>query len=65
VFYIISLTVQQNYFSDPYPAKILDLSAKAFFPYFLGLSLLSIRFKKGIEENVKVGDNDKHRMIMM
>jgi len=30
-FYMIIL-VQQNYFSDPYPAKILDLSAKPFFP---------------------------------
>jgi len=26
------LIVQQNYFSDLYPAKILDLSAKPFFP---------------------------------
>jgi len=25
--------VQQNYFSDLYPAKILDFSAKPFFPY--------------------------------
>jgi len=24
--------VQQNYFSDLYPAKILNLSAKPFFP---------------------------------
>jgi len=31
-FYIIILIVQQNYFSDLYPAKILDLSAKPFFP---------------------------------
>jgi len=31
-FYIIILIVQQNYFSDPYPTKILDLSAKPFFP---------------------------------
>jgi len=31
LFYIIILIVQQNYFSDLYPAKILDLSAKAFF----------------------------------
>jgi len=30
-FYII-LIVQQNYFSDLYPAKILDLSAKLFLP---------------------------------
>jgi len=28
---IIILMVQQNYFSDLYPAKILDLSAKSFF----------------------------------
>jgi len=27
------LTVQQDYFSDLYPAKILDLSAKLFFPH--------------------------------
>jgi len=27
-----NLIVQQNYFSDLYPAKILDLSAKPFFP---------------------------------
>jgi len=26
------LIVQQNYFSDLYPAKILNLSAKSFFP---------------------------------
>jgi len=26
------LIVQQNYFSVLYPAKILDLSAKSFFP---------------------------------
>jgi len=26
------LIVQQNYFSDLYPAKILNLSAKPFFP---------------------------------
>jgi len=31
-FYIIILMVQQNYFSDLYSAKILDLSAKPFFP---------------------------------
>jgi len=30
-FYIIILIVQ-NYFSDLYPAKILDLSTKPFFP---------------------------------
>jgi len=30
-FYIIILIDQQNYFSDLYPAKILDLSAKPFF----------------------------------
>jgi len=29
---LIILIVQQNYFSDLYPAKILDLSAKPFFP---------------------------------
>jgi len=29
--YIIIFIVQQNYFSDLYPAKILDLSAKSFF----------------------------------
>jgi len=28
---IIILIVQQNYFSDLYPGKILDLSAKSFF----------------------------------
>jgi len=27
-----NLIVQQNYVSDLYPAKILDLSAKPFFP---------------------------------
>jgi len=31
-FYIIILIIQQNYFSDLYPAKILDLPAKPFFP---------------------------------
>jgi len=31
-FYIIILMIQQNYFYDMYPAKILDLSAKLFFP---------------------------------
>jgi len=30
--YIIILIVQQNYFSDLYSAKILNLSAKPFFP---------------------------------
>jgi len=35
IFYIIILIVQQNYFSDPYPAKILDFSAKpSFREYF-------------------------------
>jgi len=29
---LIILIVQQNYFSDLYPAKILNLSAKSFFP---------------------------------
>jgi len=29
---LIILIVQQNYFFDLYPAKILDLSAKSFFP---------------------------------
>jgi len=29
---IIILIVQQNYFSNLYPAKVLDLSAKLFFP---------------------------------
>jgi len=29
---LIILIVQQNYFSDLYPTKILDLSAKPFFP---------------------------------
>jgi len=32
-FYIIILIIQQNYFSDLYPAKILDLSGKSFFSY--------------------------------
>jgi len=33
-FYIIILTIQQNYFSDLYPAKILNLSKqnRVFFP---------------------------------
>jgi len=31
-FYIIILIVQQNYFSDLYSAKILNLSARPFFP---------------------------------
>jgi len=31
-FYIIIFIVQQNYVSDLYPAEILDLSAKPFFP---------------------------------
>jgi len=30
---LITLIVQQDYLSDLYPAKILDLSAKPFFPY--------------------------------
>jgi len=32
MFNIIILIVQQNYFSDQYPVKILNLSAKSFFP---------------------------------
>jgi len=32
-FYVIILIIQQNYFSDLYPVKILNLSAKSFFPY--------------------------------
>jgi len=28
----IILIIQQNYFSDVYPVKILDLSTKPFFP---------------------------------
>jgi len=32
VFYIIILIIQ-NYFSDLYPSKILDFSAKSFFLY--------------------------------
>jgi len=44
-FYIIILIVQQNYFSDLYPAKILDLSAKPFFPCTLFLSLSHILIK--------------------
>jgi len=28
--FMIILIIQQNYFSDLYPAKILDLSAKSF-----------------------------------
>jgi len=32
MFYIIILIIRQNYFSDLYPAKILDLLAKPFFP---------------------------------
>jgi len=32
-FYIIILIIQQNHFSNLYPAKILDLSAELFFPY--------------------------------
>jgi len=31
-FYIITLIVQQNYFSDLYLIKILDLSGQPFFP---------------------------------
>jgi len=31
-FYINILIDQQNYFSDLYPARILNLSAKPFFP---------------------------------
>jgi len=37
-FYIIIL-VQQNYFSDLHQAKILDLSAKPFFPYIYNMKL--------------------------
>jgi len=34
-FYIIILTlIQQNYFSDLYRAKILNFSAKPFFPFY-------------------------------
>jgi len=32
VLHIIILIIQQNYFSDLYPVKILDLSTKLFFP---------------------------------
>jgi len=34
-FYIIILMVQQNYFSELYPAKILDLSTKLFLVFFI------------------------------
>jgi len=34
-FYVIILIVQQNYFPDLYPAKILDFSAKSFFAELL------------------------------
>jgi len=33
-FYVIILIIQQNYFSDLYPAKIVDLSAKPFFSWY-------------------------------
>jgi len=33
--FIIILIVQQNYFPDLYPAKILDLSAKLFFLLYI------------------------------
>jgi len=33
-FYMIILIVQQNHFSNLYSAKILDLLAKPFFPYY-------------------------------
>jgi len=36
---------EQNYFSDPYPAKILDLSAKPLFPRTI---VFSARAKKRI-----------------
>jgi len=39
-FYIIILMVQQNYFSNQYPAKILDLSAKLFFPGTIYLQII-------------------------
>jgi len=38
--YIIILIIQQIYFSDLYSAKILDLSAKPFFPCILVFSIL-------------------------
>jgi len=34
---MIILIVQQNYFSDLYSAKILNLSAKPFFPCYIYL----------------------------
>jgi len=41
-FHIIMLIGQQNYFSDLYPAKILDLSANPFFPCVYKTFLTSI-----------------------
>jgi len=43
-FYIIILTVQQN-FSDVYPAEILDLLAKLFFPRSIFLKYMYILVK--------------------
>jgi len=34
-FYIFILIVQQNYFSDLYPAKVLGLSAKSVFSVYI------------------------------
>jgi len=47
-FYIIISTVRQNYFSDLYPAKILDLSAKPFFSVLSESKILK-RVSRGIK----------------
>jgi len=41
---MIILIVQQNYYSDLYPAKILDLSSKLFFPCMILQAIRSIWF---------------------
>jgi len=42
MFYIIILIIQQNYFSDLYPAKILNLSAKPFFPCNFRIIIITV-----------------------
>jgi len=53
--------VQQNYFSNLYPAKILDLSAKPFFPCIINFRLerLQARWIHGIPRGRRDRGNAK------
>jgi len=54
---LIILIVQQNYFSDLYPTKILDLSAKPFFPStYYSKALLSCYSNSRINQDRRYPD---------